>query len=127
MKQNGDCAPSYPPGIAGLRPALLLENKSGPEARGPGQPLNPTDLKRFYASPSNEEPMSETPIQKPAIRSLTLQSAAAIAIAAAAERLGVVLPEGAAQELAAAFIELVVTLGLIGVAVGRARARTPIV
>jgi hypothetical protein len=71
--------------------------------------------------------MSETPIQKPAIRSLTLQSAAAIAIAAAAHRLGIVLPEGAAQELAAAFVDLVVTLGLIGVAVGRARARTPIV
>jgi hypothetical protein len=37
------------------------------------------------------------------------------------------LPEGAAQELAAAFVDLVVTFGLIGVAVGRARARTPIV
>jgi hypothetical protein len=70
--------------------------------------------------------MSETPIQKPAIQSLTLRSAAAIAIAVAAERLGVALPEGAAQELAAAFIDLVVTLGLIGVAVGRSRARTPI-
>ena len=70
--------------------------------------------------------MSETPINKPAMQSLTLQSAAAIAIAFAAERLGAALPEGAAQELAAAFIDLVVTLGLIGVAVGRARARTPI-
>ena len=70
--------------------------------------------------------MSETPTQRPAIQSLTLQSAAAIAIAAAAERLGVALPEGAAQELAAALIDLVVTLALIGVAVGRARARTPI-
>jgi hypothetical protein len=71
--------------------------------------------------------MSETSTQRPAIQSLTLQSAAAIAIAVAAERLGVALPEGAAQELAAAFIDLVVTLGLIGVAVGRVRARTPIV
>lgn len=68
-----------------------------------------------------------TQIQKPAIRSLTLQSAAAIAIAAAAERLGVVLPDGAAQEVAAAFIDLVVTLGLIGVAVGRSRASARIV
>jgi len=56
-----------------------------------------------------------------------LRSAAAIAVAAAASRLGVTLPEGAAQELAGAAIDLVVTLGLIGVAVGRARARTPIV
>jgi cadmium resistance protein CadD (predicted permease) len=71
--------------------------------------------------------MSETPTQKPAIQSLTLQSAAAIAIAAAAERLGVVLPEGAAQELASAIIDLVVMLALIGVAVGRARASAPIV
>jgi hypothetical protein len=66
-------------------------------------------------------------LDRPALQSLTLRSAAAIAIAAAASRLGVELPEGAAQELAGALIDLVITLGLIGVAVGRARARTPIV
>lgn len=71
--------------------------------------------------------MSETPTPKPALHSLTLQSAAAIAIAVTAERLGFTLSEGASQELASAFLDLVVTLGLIGVAVGRARARTPIV
>lgn len=71
--------------------------------------------------------MSQTQTQKPAIRSLTLQSAAAIAIAVAAARFGVVLPEGAAQELAGAVVDLVVTLGLIGVAVGRTRAAAPIV
>lgn len=71
--------------------------------------------------------MSTNPIEKSAIQSLTLRSAAAIAIAAAAERLGVILPDGAAQEAAGALIDLIVTLGLIGVAVGRARARTPIV
>jgi hypothetical protein len=73
--------------------------------------------------------MTETapPLEKPAIQSLTLRSAAAIAIAAAASRLGVELPDGAAQELAGAFVDLIITLGLIGVAVGRARARTPIV
>lgn len=70
--------------------------------------------------------MTDTQTHKPASRSLTLQSAAAIAIAAAADRLGIVLPEGAAQELASALIDLVVTLGLIGVAIGRARARTPL-
>lgn len=67
-----------------------------------------------------------TPLEKSAIQSLTLRSAAAIAIAAAAERLGVILPEGAAQDAASAFIDLVVTFGLIGVAVGRTRARTSI-
>jgi hypothetical protein len=75
------------------------------------------------APPAEPEP----PSAKAAIQSLTLRSAAVIAIAAAANRLGVVLPEGAAQETAASLIDLVVTLGLIGVAVGRARARTTIV
>lgn len=71
--------------------------------------------------------MSETPISKVAIQSLTLRSAAIIAIAAAANRLGIVLPEGAAQEIGNSLVDLVVTLGLIGVAIGRTRARTPIV
>ncbi|MEZ6022910.1 MAG: hypothetical protein R3C16_05740 [Hyphomonadaceae bacterium] len=71
--------------------------------------------------------MDITSENKSAIESLTLRSAAAIAIAAAAQRLGVVLPDGAAQDVAASLIDLVVTLGLIGVAVGRARARGPIV
>lgn len=66
-------------------------------------------------------------IEKSAIQSLTLRSAAAIAVAAAADRLGVILPEGGAQDIAGALIDLVVTLGLIGVAIGRTRARTPII
>lgn len=65
--------------------------------------------------------------EKPAIQSLTLKSAAAIAIAAVAARFSVELPAGAAQDLASAIIDLVTTLGLIGVAIGRARARGPIV
>lgn len=73
--------------------------------------------------------MTTTPtsFEKTAIQSLTLRSAAIIAIAAAADRLGVTLPEGAAQEIANSLIDLVITLGLIGVAIGRTRARTPIV
>lgn len=67
------------------------------------------------------------PLEKSAIQSLTLRSAAMIAIAVAANRLGVELPEGAAQELASAALDLIVTLGLIGVAIGRTRARAPIV
>ena len=67
------------------------------------------------------------PLEKATIQSLTLRSAAAIAVAAAAERLGIILPEGAAQEIAGSLIDLIVTLGLIGVAIGRTRARTPIV
>jgi len=66
-------------------------------------------------------------LEKAAIQSLTLRSAAVIAIAAAADRLGIALPEGAAQEIAGSLIDLIVTLGLIGVAIGRTRARTPIV
>ena len=71
--------------------------------------------------------MSDTPLSKAAIQSLTLRSAALIAIAAAADRMGIVLLAAAAQELAKSLIDLVVTLGLIGVAIGRTRARTPIV
>lgn len=70
--------------------------------------------------------MSTPSPEKPAIQSLTLRSAAAIAVAAAADRLGVVLPEGAAQEVAGALVDLIVTLGLIGVAIGRTRARAPV-
>lgn len=71
--------------------------------------------------------MSEPSLQKAATQALTLRSAAAIAIGMAAERLGVTLRDGAAQGLAGAIIDHIVTLGLIGVALGRARARTPIV
>lgn len=67
------------------------------------------------------------PAQRAALKSLTLKSAAAIAVAAAAGRLGVALPEGLAQEAASAGVDLIVTLGLIGVALGRARARGPLV
>ncbi|MBK8545083.1 MAG: hypothetical protein IPL62_17000 [Caulobacteraceae bacterium] len=67
-----------------------------------------------------------TPLAKAPIQSLTLRSAAVIAIAAAANRMGIVLPDGAAQEIANSLIDLVVTLGLIGVAIGRTRANTPI-
>ena len=71
--------------------------------------------------------MTTSPIEKAAIQSLTLRSAAVIAIAAAADRLGIVLPDGAAQEIVGSLVDLIVTLGLIGVAIGRTRARTPIV
>jgi hypothetical protein len=65
--------------------------------------------------------------EKPALASLTLRSAAAIAIAVAAGRFAIDLPPGAAQQLAGALIDLVATLGLIGVAIGRTRARGPII
>ncbi|MGD9815102.1 MAG: hypothetical protein AB7Q23_02140 [Hyphomonadaceae bacterium] len=71
--------------------------------------------------------MTANPTEKTAIQSLTLRSAAAIAIAAAASELQIALPEGAAQDIAAVLIDLVVTLGLVGVAIGRTRARGPIV
>lgn len=64
---------------------------------------------------------------KAAMQSMTLKSAAAIAIAAVASHFSFALPEGGAQQIAGAFIDLITTLGLIGVAVGRARARGPIV
>lgn len=71
--------------------------------------------------------MADTIIEKSATQSLTLKSAAAIAIAAVASRFSLDLPDGSAQELAGALIDLITTLGLIGVAIGRVRARGPIV
>jgi hypothetical protein len=65
---------------------------------------------------------AETPT-KPALESLTLRSVAAIAVALAASKAGVTLPEGAPQEVASSVFDLIATLGLIGAAVGRARAR----
>ena len=64
--------------------------------------------------------------EKPASQSLTLKSAAAIAIAAVAARFSIELPPGVAQDFAGAVIDLITTLGLIGVAIGRTRARGPI-
>lgn len=68
-----------------------------------------------------------TPPQKSAADSLTLKSAAAIAIAFVASRFSIDLPDGVAQQFSGAIVDLVTTLGLIGVAIGRARARGPIV
>lgn len=76
---------------------------------------------------SETEPITYNAIEKPALESLTLKSAAAIAIALVASRFAIGLPENLAQDLAGAIIDLISTLGLIGVAVGRARARGPII
>jgi len=75
--------------------------------------------------------MSDTPTTPPPTKSiadsLTLKSAAAIAVAFVASRFSIDLPEGVAQQFSGAIVDLVTTLGLIGVAIGRARARGPIV
>lgn len=66
------------------------------------------------------------PVVKTPLDSLTLRSAAALAVAFVAGKLGLELPEGAAQDIAGAVIDLIFALGLIGVGVGRARAKAPI-
>ena len=63
---------------------------------------------------------------KPAIQSLTLKSIAAIAVAFVANHFKFALPAGGAEQVASSIIDLVTTLGLIGAAVGRTRASTPI-
>jgi methylmalonyl-CoA mutase N-terminal domain/subunit len=63
---------------------------------------------------------------KPAVQSLTMRSLAAIAIAAVANRFGVLLPDGAAQDAVSTAVDLVTTLGVLGAAIGRARARAPL-
>ena len=67
-----------------------------------------------------------TDITKTISQSLTLKSAAAIAISLVASHFAVLLPDGAAQTLASSLIDLVSTLGLLGVAIGRVRAKGPI-
>lgn len=76
---------------------------------------------------SETVPTSPSSAVKAAIDSLTLKSAAAIAVAAVASRFNLELPVGTAPDLASALVDLITTLGLIGVAVGRTRARGPIV
>lgn len=58
--------------------------------------------------------------------SLTLRGALSMAIAFGVSRLGVQLPDAAAQAIAEAATQLVFYAGLIAVGVGRARARGPI-
>jgi type IV pilus biogenesis protein CpaD/CtpE len=79
-----------------------------------------------------EKPMTDIspdPPVKPvsALQSLTLRGAAAMAVAFAAHQGHIQLPDGAAQEIANALIQLVFYGGLIAVGVGRARARGPLV
>ncbi|HVV33397.1 MAG TPA: hypothetical protein VHC73_09240 [Vitreimonas sp.] len=74
-----------------------------------------------------DTPPTIPPLEKSAADSLTLKSAAAIAVAFVASRFSIDLPDGVAQQFAGAVVDLITTLGLIGVALGRARARGPIV
>jgi hypothetical protein len=67
----------------------------------------------------------ETP--KPLTRSLTLRAAAAMALAYAAGKAGQYLPYEAAQQIVNAGADLLFALGAIGVGVGRARARQPLI
>lgn len=60
------------------------------------------------------------------LSSLTLKGAVAMAIAYAAGRFGMHLPEGLASTAAQTVIDLVFALGLAAVGIGRARAKTPL-
>ncbi len=59
---------------------------------------------------------------KPAVKSLTLQSLVALALSISLARAGAVLPEGAVQSVAGAAIDFLSLIGMLGAAVGRARA-----
>lgn len=70
--------------------------------------------------------MTVIPVQKSIVDSLTLRSVAVIAVSVAAQKFGVALPDGAASSLVGSVTDLLMTFGLIGVAVGRSRARGPL-
>lgn len=66
------------------------------------------------------------PTGKSALSSLTLKGAIAMALAYAAGRVGLHLPDGVLASVADVIIDLVFSLGLIAVGVGRARAGVPL-
>lgn len=70
--------------------------------------------------------MPDAVTPKPAHRSLTLASTLAMALAFAVERAGLTPAPGALDAIAQALIDLVFSLGLLGVGVGRARASQPL-
>jgi len=70
--------------------------------------------------------MPEPAAPKPAHRSLTLAGVLAMAIAFAAERMGLSPGAASVDALAQAVIDLVFSLGLLGAGLGRARARQPL-
>ena len=77
--------------------------------------------------PTSSDPgAAVAPAARPALRSLTLQGAAAMAIAFAAGRLGLDLGHELTTALAARLLDLVFTLGVLAVGVGRARAKGPL-
>jgi hypothetical protein len=73
-----------------------------------------------------EQTEYSVPGAKSALQSLTLRGALVIAVAFAADRAHVHLPDGAAQHIADALIQFAFAIGLVAVGIGRARARGPI-
>lgn len=63
---------------------------------------------------------------RPAFASLTLRGAVAMAIAYVAARFGLDVESDLASQLAARMLDLVFTLGVMAVSIGRARARGPL-
>ena len=70
--------------------------------------------------------MTTLPQNKSIFQSLTIRSAAAMALAFIASRAGIDLPAGLPQEIVGAAIDLIGAIGLAGVAIGRARASGPL-
>lgn len=86
-------------------------------------PLSPQS-----SSPRLEEPLDaqNVSIARTAARSLTLRGAVAMVIAYSAGRFGLDLGAPAANEIAARALDLIFTLGVMAVGVGRARAKGPL-
>ncbi|MBY0448792.1 MAG: hypothetical protein K2P95_08885 [Hyphomonadaceae bacterium] len=70
--------------------------------------------------------MPDPTAAKPAYRSLTIASALAMLFAYCAERLNIPLSPGVAEQAAQLAIDLIFSLGALGVGVGRARAKGPL-
>lgn len=64
--------------------------------------------------------------QKSALSSLTIRGALVMAVAFAAARAGVVVPDGTIAQLVDSAINLIFAGGALAVGVGRARAKGPL-
>lgn len=88
--------------------------------------MSPLSPQSFAPPPEATPDAQNVNLARAAARSLTLRGAVAMAIAYAAGRFGLDVGAPAANEIAARALDLIFTLGVMAVGVGRARAKGPL-
>jgi hypothetical protein len=77
-------------------------------------------------TPNDPTPLNPNSDQRAPLASLTLKGALTMALAYAAGRIGIHLPDGVLAASAQALVDLLFAIGLAAVGVGRARAKAPL-